>query len=63
MALRVRTKEEQAQASETAHVTLPPIPEKLPTPSAEKYIVYEYVFPDGKNYIGRSREDQGRIGN
>lgn len=28
-----------------------------------KYIVYQYTFPDGKVYIGRSREDQPRIGN
>ena len=81
MALRVRTKEEQAQAlgitepkqafgtteepqqaSETAHITLPPIPEELPTSSVMEYIVYEYLFPNDKIYIGRTRSDLSRLG-
>ena len=60
--LHVRTKEEQAQASETAHVKLPPLPEKLPTSSVMEYIVYEYLFPNGKIYIGRTRSDLSRLG-
>lgn len=51
------------QASETAHLTLPPIPEKLPVSSAMEYIVYEYLFPNGKIYIGRTRSDLSRLGN
>lgn len=66
MATKFTTKQkpqEQAQASETAHVKLPSIPEKLPTSSVMEYIVYEYLFPNGKIYIGRTRSDLSRIGN
>ena len=50
------------QASETSHVKLSQLPEKLPTSSVMEYIVYEYLFPNGKIYIGRTRSDLSRLG-
>lgn len=73
MALRVRTKEEQTQASETAKMvkelevaiacfTGSASLEKI-LESKEEYIVYMYVFSDDKVYIGRSKTSVDRFGN
>lgn len=60
--LPTRKLQESNTTPETAHVKLPSIPEKLPVSSAKEYIVYEYLFPNGKIYIGRTRSDLSRIG-